>query len=106
MDCTRNNRDTHDRARCRHSIEYPIVSVSALLQLAEWVRRFRVPTTGGDPCDTMTTERPPFAKAADRAEGPVGDAGRGNTATGTPNPQSDPHPSVSADASGATGGAA
>src|SRR6516225_12407379 len=103
---TRSNHGTHDRARDRRATEYPIVSLSALLQLADWVRRCRSETPGGDPCAGMRTERPPFAPSADPAERPVGDARRGDTATGTADAQSAGRSSVSADASGSTGGAA
>src|SRR5262249_29143599 len=105
MDCRRHKYNTHDRAGDRRSSDPPLISVSALLQLAEWVRRFHSKLQGDVPCEGMTTERPPFAEPTHPAERSVDDVARGDTSPDSSDTQSDHRSPMSANASGSTGGA-
>src|SRR5690348_9045446 len=54
--CKRSKRDARKVNRYRSGGEFPVVSVSAFLKLADWYRAYRSVTQGGEPCPT--DERP------------------------------------------------
>lgn len=83
-----NRRNTHHPRRYRHSVERPIVSVSALLRLVDWLRRFRATTQGGQPCERTTNERPPFTKPANSSDSPLGSTPRSDAETNAAHAQS------------------
>ena len=49
--CRNHTHNTNQVNRRRPSSEYPLVSVSALLQLSDWLLAHRITNQGGNPCD-------------------------------------------------------
>ncbi len=86
--CRRSKQDACENESGGPSSACPVVSVSALLQLADWLQR-RAETPGGPPCGRMTTGRPPFAGADDSTDLPLGDTPGASAARRPPSPQSD-----------------
>lgn len=64
--CRRNKRNTSKSNRYRPTDGFPLLSVSALLKLADWLQVYRISPHGGKPCDPTKTES--FCPAASGAE--------------------------------------
>src|SRR5262249_23940086 len=74
-------RSTRESGRYRPSEKHQVVSVTALLQLAAWVRRRQNELQGGAACEPIPSDRPLFAGTADLLERPVVPASRGSAPT-------------------------
>src|SRR5438128_12393848 len=89
--CRRNKRNARKVNGYRPAADFPVVSVSAFLKLADWYRAYLIAMQGGDPCPTAKKE--PFSgttgcESADKPAAAVGSSSRAGSPASAADAQS------------------